>query len=93
MTAAVSNNLRTGLLPAIREQGMQERNMGIVMIKCPQTGRGISTGMSADRNTFNITPVFFARAYCPFCQAEHEWFAKEAWICEQEPEPLARAVG
>src|SRR5437764_1405297 len=38
--------------------------MGIVMIRCPQTGRDIRTGMTADRNTFDATPVFFARAYC-----------------------------
>ncbi|HEY7246682.1 MAG TPA: hypothetical protein VH678_22650 [Xanthobacteraceae bacterium] len=66
--------------------------MGIVMVKCPQTGREIRTGMTADRDTFHTTPVFFALAYCPFCRTEHEWFAKDAWICEGEPEPLARAV-
>jgi hypothetical protein len=30
-------------------------------------------------------PVFFARVYCPICRIEHEWFAKEAWVCETEP--------
>lgn len=56
--------------------------MGIVMIKCPQTGREISTGIKADRERFRRSAVFFARTYCSICQANHEWFAKEAWVYE-----------
>jgi len=26
--------------------------------------------------------VFFARAYCSICQANHEWYAKDAWVYE-----------
>jgi len=58
--------------------------MGIVMVKCPHTGRSIPTGIVADRLRFSSTPVFFARVYCPICRAEHEWFAKNAWVCESE---------
>jgi len=58
---------------------------GAVMIKCPETGRTIPTGIVADRASFHATPVFFARAYCPYCRAEHEWFAAQAWVCEAEP--------
>ena len=56
--------------------------MGAVMIRCPRTGRGIPTGMVADRRRFEATPVFFARVLCPVCRAEHEWFAREAWVSE-----------
>jgi hypothetical protein len=56
--------------------------MGIVMIKCPQTGREIPTGIKADRERFRCSAVFFARTYCSICQANHEWFAKEAWVYE-----------
>lgn len=59
--------------------------MGTVMIKCPQTGREISTGFEADPTHFRAMPVFFARSYCPICRTEHEWFAKEAWVCEANP--------
>jgi len=59
--------------------------MGAVMVKCPDTGREIPTGIVSDRRTFNAMPVFFARVYCPLCRTEHEWFAKEAWVCEAEP--------
>jgi hypothetical protein len=56
--------------------------MGSVMIRCPQTGRAIPTGMRADRASFNRMPVFMARAYCRLCRVEHEWFAREAWVDE-----------
>src|SRR6266849_6134866 len=62
----------------------QEHSMGLVMVKCPGTGRDISTGIVADRASFNATPVFFARVYCPICRTQHEWFAKEAWVCDSE---------
>jgi hypothetical protein len=59
--------------------------MGVVMIKCPKTGREISTGITMDRVRFNSTPVFFASTYCPICRASHEWFAKDAWVCDSAP--------
>ena len=58
--------------------------MGSVMIKCPETGRDIATGMRADRETFRSMPVFFARVLCPICRKQHEWFAQHAWVCETE---------
>jgi hypothetical protein len=56
--------------------------VGTVMIKCPNTGQAISTGMTADGPSFGSTPVFFSRTFCPICRTPHEWFAKEAWICD-----------
>jgi len=56
--------------------------VGIVMIKCPQTGSAISTGIKADRESFRCSAVFFARTFCSICRANHEWFAKEAWLQE-----------
>ena len=59
--------------------------MGILMIKCPATGRDIATGIDADRRSFARTAVLFSRAYCPFCRSNHEWFAKQAWVRERSP--------
>ncbi len=59
--------------------------MGTVMIRCPETGRAISTGIEADEARFNSMPVFFARSYCPFCRVTHQWFARDAWVCESGP--------
>jgi hypothetical protein len=56
--------------------------MGVVMIKCPQTGHEIPTGIKTDRQSFRCSAVFFARTYCAICRADHEWFAKEAWVHE-----------
>jgi len=66
-----------------RESG--EPVMGAVMIKCPDTGRDIPTGLVADSKSFRATPVFFSRAYCPICRTYHEWFAQQAWVCDSEP--------
>ena len=56
------------------------------------TGRDIPTGLVTDRKSFDATPVFFARVHCPICRTEHEWFAKEAWVCEAEPRPRRGAL-
>jgi hypothetical protein len=56
--------------------------MGVLMIRCPNTKREIATGIQADRETFLSKPVFFSDAYCPFCRTTHEWFAKDAWVCD-----------
>jgi len=56
------------------------------MIRCPKTGRAISTGIRADVATFHATPVFFSQVLCPLCQLTHEWFAKDAWICDMPGE-------
>ena len=58
--------------------------MGIVMISCPETRRAIPTGIQADRETFHATPVFFSCTLCPLCRVTHEWFAKDAWVCDSD---------
>jgi hypothetical protein len=65
-----------------------EVHMGMVMVKCPQTGRAIPTGIETDRESFRRSPVFFARTSCPICRADHAWFAQEAWV--NEPSTRAR---
>jgi hypothetical protein len=61
--------------------------MGLVMIRCPTTGRPIPTGLKVDRSSFSSTPVFFSRTRCPICRVNHEWFAKDAWVREEVDEP------
>jgi len=60
------------------------------MIKCPATGQAVSTGMSADRSSFYAMPVFFSRTFCPHCRTVHQWFAKEAWVCEDRQIAIER---
>ncbi len=54
--------------------------MGTLMIKCPNTGSTISTGLQTERASFSKSAVFFARTLCPLCRAHHEWFARDAWV-------------
>ena len=56
--------------------------MGMVMVKCPQTGHAIPTGIEIDRESFGRSTVFFSRTRCPICRADHAWFAREAWVAE-----------
>jgi hypothetical protein len=72
----------TLLLKSSKQKTGRRPKVGVVMIKCPQTGREIPTGIKADRERFRCSAVFFARTYCSICQANHEWFAKEAWVYE-----------
>ena len=64
--------------------------MGAVMVRCPQTGRDVPTGLVTDRKSFESMPVFFARVHCPICRTEHEWFAKEAWCARPSHASRAR---
>lgn len=66
--------------------------MGILMIKCPATGRDIPTGIETDGAPSPTMPVFFSRTYCPFCRTNHEWFAKQAWVREEARRQNARLV-
>jgi hypothetical protein len=82
----------TGVAYQVRTRLRQERPMGAVMVRCPQTGRDIPTGLVTDRKSFESMPVFFARVHCPICRTEHEWFAKEAWVCEAEPRARSNSL-
>jgi len=56
--------------------------MSMLMIRCPKTGRAIFTGREVESASFRSSPVFFSRTYCPLCHVTHEWFAKDAWVCD-----------
>jgi hypothetical protein len=56
--------------------------MGRLMIRCPKTKKAIFTGRDVEPAAFRCAPVFFSRTYCPHCRITHEWFAKDAWVCE-----------
>ncbi len=66
--------------------------MGLVMIKCPNTGRAIPTGLKMDRSSFGSTPVFFSRTHCLICRVDHEWFAKDAWVGDEVDEFPGRTI-
>ena len=56
--------------------------MGTVMIRCPRSGRAVSTGIETEPSVFSRLPEVAARTHCPICGAEHVWTAREAWLAE-----------
>jgi len=52
--------------------------MGIIMINCPATGRGVSTGIE----TVGIEelPAVTAKMVCPACGRVHDWTKADAWL-------------
>ena len=62
----------------------------MVMVKCPQTGHAIPTGIKTDRESFAAQPGVF-RAH-PLSDLPHRsrWFAREAWV--NEPSARTRRV-
>jgi hypothetical protein len=52
--------------------------MGIIMIKCPVTGRDVSTGIE----TIGIEelPAVTAKMVCPACGRVHDWIKTNAWL-------------
>ena len=58
--------------------------MGLLLIRCPKTGRAISTGRNATAAALRCSPVFFSQTYCALCHETHQWFATEAWVKDSE---------
>jgi hypothetical protein len=63
--------------------------MGVIMIRCPQTGDSISTGVEMEMAEFQRAPVFFSRVRCPVCDQDHEWFAQDAWVSDSPDAPAS----
>lgn len=58
----------------------EEGIMGVLMIKCPSTGRAVSTGIE----TFAVErlPIVIATAKCSACGRVHEWTVNDAWLAD-----------
>ncbi len=52
--------------------------MGIIMINCPATGHGVSTGIEVFAT--DQLPIVVATTVCPACGHLHEWTKNEAWL-------------
>ena len=56
--------------------------MSAVMIKCPNTGRAVSTQIETEPSVFRELPYVKSRTRCPICGEEHEWTPLEAWLAD-----------
>ncbi len=57
--------------------------MSSVMIKCPSTGRTVSTAIETAQSVFETLPEVPARMICPACGKEHVWMTSGAWLAEE----------
>jgi len=54
--------------------------MSSVMIKCPNTGRAVSTAIETEPSVFRQLPKIASRMMCPACGQEHVWMTGSAWL-------------
>ena len=59
--------------------------MGVLLIKCPNTGRQFSTGIHVDAETLARVPQEFTYTHCPYCNSEHLWLHREAELVDAIP--------
>jgi hypothetical protein len=64
--------------------------MGTVMIRCPRTGRAVSTKIDTELTVFERLPYVSSRLRCPACGEVHVWTARDAWL---EDPPLVPGAG
>lgn len=57
----------------------------IVMVRCPATGRELSTGVAMDAATFKRLPDIRSQIKCPVCGLDHDWSTREAWLGKPPP--------
>jgi hypothetical protein len=60
--------------------------MATVMIRCPRTGRAVSTQIDTEVSVFERLPEVASSLRCPACGEEHSWTARDAWLADA---PLA----
>jgi hypothetical protein len=57
----------------------------VVMVRCPATGRELSTGVEMDAAIFGRLPDIRSRMRCPVCSRDHDWLTREAWLGNPAP--------
>ena len=59
--------------------------MGVLVIKCPVSGRELSTGIQTNANTFARMKNVTAQTRCPYCLTEHSWRPLDAKLVDAIP--------
>jgi len=62
------------------------RDMGIIWIKCPATGRNASTGIETDAKGLSDFPDYLRDIRCPACGMRHSWLKEDAWLSARSRE-------
>jgi len=59
--------------------------MGVLVIKCPVTGRDVATGIQTDASTFARMPNEVLETRCPHCRTKHTWRPRDARFVDALP--------
>ena len=57
--------------------------MGVLVIRCPNTRRTVSTGIEISPEDLAILPNTLSNLKCPECGLDHAWWTSEAWLEER----------
>jgi hypothetical protein len=75
--------------------------MRTIMINCPTTGKGVSTGIIVGEPEFFKLSHLPGSMRCPMCKENHQWAGSNAWLApvhsltaatSQEEPPSRRAT-
>jgi hypothetical protein len=58
--------------------------MAVVLIRCPRTGRCLSTGDEADPDSLDLVLNGPKSIECPFCRKEHVWTKRDAMLVDPD---------
>jgi hypothetical protein len=64
--------------------------MHVLMVRCPETGRHISTGIEIDSDSFASLPDKLPVSNCPLCGRGHAWLKCDAMFVEDPHDPRRR---
>ena len=67
------------------DDGWTMIHAGVVMVRCPATGRELSTGVEMDAATFERLPDIQSQIKCPVCRLDHNWSTRAAWLGNPAP--------
>jgi len=65
---------------------------GILMTRCPETSKPISTGIMTNQKDFVNFPKINAVFPCPYCNVDHTWDKNDAWLAEKIDEGIKEAT-
>jgi hypothetical protein len=51
-----------------------------VLIRCPQTGKDVVTGLMLDDQAFQNANLRDQEAFCPHCGRQHHWDQTDAYL-------------
>ena len=58
--------------------------MSIILIRCPKTGRYISTGLAISSDCMDFLGDVQPPVHCPACEKDHSWTKQDALVVPPE---------